>query len=180
MKKLIILILGLILMHCLILISTARGELSPRDVMHFIKYFDRTNEQAYIENEYDCDGFARDLIKSLRGLGVNAHMVFVMEDDSILHAVVAVFFKTYKRVLLIEPQSDEEVSWKYDRNGNGKIDFFKEDDVFIVDYNKGRLCLGEKYSLRKGITLELLIKIIHYDLIKNGSDGLILLDLDYK
>ena len=138
---------------------TSEPELNCDYIWWYIQKVDNTDKNSYVPQIYDCDHFARDLIENLLEIGADAHLVAVAEDNG-LHAIVMIFCSD-GGILLVEPQTDEDVFSYYDRDGDGALEFYNENDVIYIEYDTGTLeWYGEKSDWLT-------------------DDGLIIVDMDY-
>ena len=85
---------------------------------------DKTDQQEYVEDTHDCDDFARELEDALekKGYRVTIKLVYWMEKGELQgHAINDVYLEDGK-VVTIEPQTDEDVTSKYDGDGDGSVE----------------------------------------------------------
>ena len=95
-------------------------EPTATEIWNYIINIDTTDQNDYIPGEYVCSNFARDLTNNLVNFGADAHY-FSVDTPNGRHAIV--FIKIDGKVMLVEPQSDTLVFDKYDRDGDGNLEY---------------------------------------------------------
>jgi uncharacterized protein YneF (UPF0154 family) len=112
---------------------------------------DKTNEHQYVKEVYECNSFSKSLDDYLDSKGWESYEVWVYPKkgtsynffgDSTYyteaHAIVGI--KVYDEnskayLVLVEPQSDEEVFNRFDADNDGKITYYTEGAKYSMDSN---------------------------------------------
>ena len=80
-------------------------EPSIKEVKKILKE-DKTDENEYIENEYDCIDYSADLTKAFLDKKIHSCVSWVYFDDTNGHALVTINTKEHE-IIYIEPQNDK-------------------------------------------------------------------------
>ena len=84
-------------------------DLSYAEVLNFIRR-DKTNRNKYVENEYVCSHFARDVNNNAESQGIRCGFVIINLTGNANHAIIA-FNTTDRGLVFFEPQTDERVRY---------------------------------------------------------------------
>ena len=79
------------------------------EVLNFIRS-DRTDKHQYIENEYVCTHFARDVNNNAENHGIRCAFVSINLSGGEGHAIIA-FNTTDKGLIFFDPQTDERLRY---------------------------------------------------------------------
>lgn len=82
---------------------------SYAEVVEFIRK-DKTDKNKYVENEYTCVHFARDVNNNAENEGIRCGFVIINLSGSANHAIIA-FNTTDRGIVYFEPQTDERLRY---------------------------------------------------------------------